>query len=97
MYKCPARVSAPLGRASQLQTARTNPMGSPDGSGNEGDPYGGFRYAQRKTLVYRHSHFSEPIGSSPLPYGVTCSKKAQDVSCAFLLVTRTGLEPMLPP
>ena len=25
------------------------------------------------------------------------SKKAQDYSCAFLLVTRTGLEPMLPP
>ncbi len=37
--------------------------------------------------------FPNPMGS---PDG-SGSKKAQGNSCAFLLVTRTGLEPMLPP
>ena len=31
------------------------------------------------------------------PYGAPYSKKAQDCFLCFLLVTRTGLEPMLPP
>ena len=31
-----------------------------------------------KTLVHKHSHFSEPMGSSAFPYGVTTQQKRQD-------------------
>ena len=96
-----------------------------------GDPYGGFRSAQRKTLAYKRSHFSEPygfvrrkhtakrIGVLPIlfagdPYGTRthvttvkgwCLNRLTNGPYIYygifvvyrLLVTRSGLEPMLPP
>ena len=55
-----------------------------------GDPYGGFRYAQRKSKIFRTRwvrHLSRTRNS----------KKDKQQCLSFLLVTRTGLEPMLPP
>ena len=44
-----------------------------------------------------NQRFSEPDGFKSIRTVSPYSKKAQDVFLCFLLVTRTGLEPMKPP
>lgn len=54
---------------------------------------------QRKTLAYKRSYFSEPNWFFAIPVGAFKNKipKPNNVRFRNLLVTRTGLEPMLPP
>ena len=63
-----------------------------------GDTYGYLRYPQgaprRAALAYAPSR--EPDGFKPIRTGHQQQKSRGEILC-FLLVTRTGLEPMLPP
>ena len=57
---------------------------------------GAFATLKEKSLAYRRSHFSEPDGFKSIRTGNIQQKSTGQFLC-FLLVTRTGLEPMLPP